>query len=69
MLIFVNLSKPQPLPRRVWRDKNDDVVLATAVAGKADLIVTGDADLLVLKTFRGIRILAPRQFLELLDRR
>ena len=61
--------EPQPLPKRVCRDKNDDVVLATAVAGKADLIVTGDADLLVLKTFRGIKILAPRQFLELLDRR
>ena len=61
--------KPQPLPKRVCRDKDDDVVLATAVAGKADLIVTGDADLLVLKKFRGIRILSPRQFLELLDRR
>jgi putative PIN family toxin of toxin-antitoxin system len=61
--------EPLPLPKRVCRDKNDDVVLATAVAGKADLIVTGDVDLLVLKTFRGIRILSPRQFLKLLDRR
>lgn len=56
---------PQPLPTRVCRDKDDDVVLATAVAGKADVIITGDDDLLV----RGIRILSPRQFLELLDRR
>jgi predicted nucleic acid-binding protein len=44
------------------------VVLATALAGKADVIVTGDDDLLVLKQFRGIRILSPRQFLESLDR-
>jgi len=44
-------------------------VLATALAGKADMIVTGDEDLLVLKEFRGIRILSPRQFLEILDRR
>ena len=43
------------------------MVLATAVAGKADVIVTGDDDLLVLKTFRGIRILSPRKFLELVD--
>jgi predicted nucleic acid-binding protein len=50
----------------VW---SDDVVLATALAGKADVIVTGDDDLLVLKEFRGIRILSPRQFLQLLDRR
>jgi uncharacterized protein len=63
---FVEL---EPLPTRICRDKDDDVVLATARAGKADVIVTGDDDLLVLKEFRGIRILSPRKFLELLDRR
>lgn len=52
----------------VCRDKDDDIVLATAVAGKADVIVTGDDDLLALKKFRDIRILSPRQFLEFLDR-
>jgi predicted nucleic acid-binding protein len=56
------------LPARVCRDKSDDVALATAVAGKADVIVTDDEDLLVLKKFRGIEILSPRQFLKLLDR-
>ena len=60
---------PARLGERVCRDKDDDVVLATAVAGKADIIVTGDDDLLVLKKFRGIRILSPRKFLEFLDRR
>jgi uncharacterized protein len=59
---------PAPLGRRVCRDKDDDVVLATAVSGHAKIIVTGDKDLLVLKRFREIRILSPRQFLELLDR-
>ena len=58
--------EPQPLGERVCRDKSDDVVLATGLAGKADVIVTGDDDLLVLKKFRGIRVLSPRQFLELL---
>ena len=62
-------AKPEPLSERICRDADDDVVLATALAGKADVIVTGDNDLLVLKTFRGIRILSPRKFLELLDRR
>ena len=61
--------EPQPLSSRVCRDKDDDIVLATALAGKADIIVTGDEDLLVLKKFRSIRILSPRQFLEILDRR
>ena len=59
--------EPQQLPARVCRDEDDDVVLATALAGKADMIVTGDDDLLVLKKFRGIRILSPRQFLEFLE--
>ena len=44
------------------------ILLATALAGNADVIVTGDEDLLVLKKFRGIEILSPRQFLKLLDR-
>jgi uncharacterized protein len=69
---YADLSEfvePQPLPERVCRDKDDDVVLATALAGKADIIVTGDGDLLALKKFRGIRILSPRKFLEALDRR
>ena len=61
--------EPKPLSERICRDADDDVVLATALAGKADVIMTGDEDLLVLRKIRGIKILSPRQFLELLDRR
>src|SRR4029077_12063025 len=57
---------PAELRGGVCRDEDDDVVLATALAGKADVIVMGDEDLLVLKKFRGIEILSPRQFLKLL---
>jgi predicted nucleic acid-binding protein len=39
------------------------MVLETAVAGRADCIVTGDQDLLVLDPFQGIRILLPADFL------
>ena len=60
------MCDPAPLPKRICRDPDDDVVLATALAGRADLIVTGDDDLLVLKTFQRIRILSPRQVLEIL---
>jgi len=42
----------------------DDHVLAAALAAKADVIVTGDADLLVLGAYQGIRILTVRAFLE-----
>ena len=46
---------------RVCRDPKDNLILELAVDGNADFIVTGDADLLVLNPFRGIRILAPSE--------
>jgi hypothetical protein len=45
------------------RDAKDDKFLALAVCGRADFIVSGDDDLLVLNPFRGIAILTPREFL------
>lgn len=63
------LVSPAPLAQPICRDPDDDWVLATAVAGKADVIVTGDKDLLVLKRFQGIPIVAPRGFLELLQQK
>jgi len=62
------LVRPKALPGPVCRDRDDDNVLATAVAGQADIILTGDDDLLVLGEYNGIRILSPRQFVELMDR-
>ena len=44
------------------RDPDDDVVLATAVAGECVAIVSGDQDLTVLDPFRSIRILTPSAF-------
>lgn len=48
------------------RDADDDAVLACALAARADLIVSGDDDLLVLKHFQGIPIRTPAQSLRLL---
>ncbi len=50
------------LPTRISRDPDDDNVLAAAVAGVCDFIVTGDKDLLVLKEYQGIPIFTPRAF-------
>ena len=55
-----------PLPKPVCRDPDDDAVLACALAGQADLIVSGDDDLLVLKEFQGIRIVKPAEAIRLL---
>ena len=61
------IVEPRPLPARVCRDRDDDVVLATALAAGANLIVTGDNDLLVLVSYADIEVVSPRQFLERLD--
>jgi putative PIN family toxin of toxin-antitoxin system len=49
------------------RDPKDDRFLEVAVAGKADVIVSGDEDLLMLHPFADIRILPPAAFLRMLD--
>ena len=53
--------------KTVCRDPDDDPVRATAVGAGATTIVTGDDDLLVLKSYSGIEICSPRRFLEQLD--
>lgn len=47
----------------------DDLILATAVAGAATYLVTGDRKLRAVSTFEGVTILSPREFLERLSRR
>jgi putative PIN family toxin of toxin-antitoxin system len=46
------------------RDPKDDKFLELAVNGHADVIVSGDADLLALNPFRGIPIIMPAAFVE-----
>ena len=46
------------------RDPTDDKFLELAANGRADVIVSGDADLIALNPFRGIPILTPAAFLE-----
>lgn len=52
---------------RVCRDPNDDMFLACAIEGQADYIVTGDKDLLVLKEYQGIQIVAVESFVSILN--
>jgi putative PIN family toxin of toxin-antitoxin system len=55
-------------PLAVCRDPKDDKFLELAIAGKADVIVSGDDDLLTLDPFEGIPIVSPGRFLAMLDR-
>ena len=50
-------------PIRASRDPQDDKFLEAAVNGLADVIVTGDKDLLDLNPFRGIAIVTPATYL------
>lgn len=48
---------------QVSSDPDDDKFLATAVAGRADYLVTGDVgDLLSLREYKGVKIVSPREF-------
>lgn len=49
---------------RVTKDPDDDKYLACAVEGRAEFLVTGDADLLQLREYEGIQIVTPRAFLD-----
>jgi putative PIN family toxin of toxin-antitoxin system len=55
---IATLVTVRPLDAQVSRDADDDAVLACAVAARADLVVSGDDDLLSLESFMGIPIAA-----------
>lgn len=65
IMVFPSHNK---LPLQV-RDPKDEMVLATAVAGNADYLVTGDSDLLVLNghsKLKNLKIVLAKEFLGLL---
>lgn len=57
--------QPSDLP---IRDPDDRWILASAVAGRADVLVTGDQDLLDIANKAPLRVLNPRAFWDLLSK-
>ncbi|MEK7611024.1 MAG: putative toxin-antitoxin system toxin component, PIN family [Patescibacteria group bacterium] len=53
-----------PLKVSYCRDPKDNQILDLSLAGQASFLVTGDKDLLTLKSFRDTKILRPKDFLE-----
>ena len=49
---------------RVLANPDDDFLLACAVEGKADYLVSGDEHLTALGSYRGVKIVTPREFVE-----
>jgi len=68
-LSFVRLVDIPKTLDAVPRDAEDNAVLECAIEGGAEYVVTGDDDLLSLKTFRGIQIVRAREFLDILATR
>ena len=58
------MVEPRERIKAVAADPSDDKFLECAIAGKADVIVSGDKHLKSLKSFRGIPILPPAAFME-----
>lgn len=62
LLTKMRVVTPAEIGEVVCRDADDDNVLATAIAGNCDCVITGDKDLLVLKRYREIDIIGPNAF-------
>ena len=58
---MAEIVKPEHIDNSACRDKHDLLIIGTAMKGNVDFIVTGDADLLTLKSYRGIDIISPRE--------
>lgn len=56
------IVQPEDLPSPISRDPDDDSIIAAAIAGLCDCIITGDKDLLVLEQVFGIDIIPPSRF-------
>jgi uncharacterized protein len=54
----VHVTPTEPI-KAVLDDPDDDIFLECAIAADADYIVSGDAHLLALATYRGVRIISP----------
>lgn len=57
---------PVELPAVKLKDKDDLGILAAAIAGGADVLVTGDRELQGVASFEAVNIVSPRQFWEML---
>jgi uncharacterized protein len=58
---------PAVVPRVVLDDPDDDQVIAAALAGRADIVVSGDRHLLSLGAYREIKILPPAEALAAIE--
>ncbi len=63
LLPFVETVKVKEKILNILKDKDDEKFLNCAAQGKADFIVSGDGELLALKTYKQIKIMSAAEFL------
>lgn len=62
---LVQVVRPTAIPR-VASDPDDDMVIGTALAAQADLLITGDRPLLAVAEYQGVRIVSVGEALQAL---
>ncbi len=62
---FCTFSNYKKIGKEACRDMEDVKILGLSEVAKPDYIITGDKDLLVLKRFRSVPIITPREFWEI----
>ena len=67
ILSYSHLTAVDEIIVKDLRDIKDTKIISYAVSAKADYIVTGDKDLLVLTEYKGIKILNAKAFLDLFE--
>lgn len=56
---------PKKLKNQVCEDPDDEKFLACAIAGKSKIIISGDKHLLKVSGYKGIKVLKPREFVDM----
>jgi len=66
LLKICYLIDPKTKINIIKEDTDDNIVLECAFEGKVNYIISGDPHLLKLKEFKGIKIVKPKEFLDII---
>jgi len=56
---------PRNNPEKISRDEDDNKILQCGLDGNVDFVITGDNDLLVIKEYEKIKIIKPKEYLDI----
>ena len=62
---YSQITEPKIKVKAIKEDPSDDKILECALSCNADYIVSGNWHLLELKTYKGVKIIKPKEFLDL----